>query len=287
MRTTPPLLSIRSVETIAVLRTYSERVSTCRSSTTSVKPLSSFPASNRKKTGTPSERGKHHHTMREEGSSSAAVRPLPMTARSSPWSAIDGYSPIGKNSQGVTDLRRIFEYSRQPRKVTIDTETLATNFGQNLEYRLIGHVISDKHRHSSGEGRVLHQPANTLAFIDAWTLDLEHRLAEQQFGRLPRKRRPDGRNMPAQAFGQFGRFPVVQRQGITLVLYNNAGAGTRAFCKAPAQLLRQWLGPEKDLVVAQAHLSAMAPDSRQAQGCKEAIQIANWTTAHQSKRPVC
>src|SRR5262249_2776733 len=123
-------------------------------------------------------------------------------------------------------------------------------------------------------------------FIDAWTLDLEHRLAEQQFGRLPRKRRPDGRNMPAQAFGQFGRFPVVQRQGITLVLYNNAGAGTRAFYKAPAQLLRQWLGPEKDLVVAQAHLSAMAPDSRQAQGCKEAIQIANWTTAHQSKRPV-
>ena len=52
------------------------------SSTTSVKPFSSSPASSRQNTGSPSKRGKHHHTMRASGSTSAAVRPLPITARS-------------------------------------------------------------------------------------------------------------------------------------------------------------------------------------------------------------
>jgi hypothetical protein len=73
-----------SVETIAVLRRYSDWKSTMSSSTTSVKPFSSAPASSRQKIGSPSKFGKHHHTMREQGSTSAAVRPLPMTARSRP-----------------------------------------------------------------------------------------------------------------------------------------------------------------------------------------------------------
>jgi hypothetical protein len=82
MRIAPPSLSVRTVVTIAVLRTYSECADTKPSSTTSVKPFSSSPLTRRQNTGSPSKRGKHHHTIRAIGLTSAAVRPLPMTARS-------------------------------------------------------------------------------------------------------------------------------------------------------------------------------------------------------------
>ena len=84
MRTEPPFASVSTVETIAVLRKYSDSESTMLSSTTSEKPFSSSPESRRQNTGSASKRGKHHQTMREAGSTSAAVRPLPMTARSNP-----------------------------------------------------------------------------------------------------------------------------------------------------------------------------------------------------------
>ena len=68
----------------SVLRRYSDAISTASSSTTSQKPFSSRPDKSRQKIGSPSKFGKHHHTIRDVGSMSAAVRPLPMTARSRP-----------------------------------------------------------------------------------------------------------------------------------------------------------------------------------------------------------
>ena len=53
-----PCRSVSSVATIAVLRRYSDWMSTMSSSTTSVKPLSSPPASSRGNSGSPSKRGK-------------------------------------------------------------------------------------------------------------------------------------------------------------------------------------------------------------------------------------
>src|SRR6478735_11630858 len=119
---------------------------------------------------------------------------------------------VGKSAQDVTHVRRISEYSGQPRKVTIDTESLATDFGQDLENGLIGHIIPNEDRHSPGEGRMRHQPANAFALVDAWTLDLEHCLALQQFGRLARKCLLARSDMPAQAVCQPGGFPIVQRE---------------------------------------------------------------------------
>ena len=51
IRTDAPLSSVRTVETTAVLRTYSEEKSTMPSSTTSQKPFSSPPANRREKIG--------------------------------------------------------------------------------------------------------------------------------------------------------------------------------------------------------------------------------------------
>ena len=52
--------------------------------TTSQKPFSSSPATSRENTGSESKRGKHHHTMRADRFSRAAIRQLPITARSRP-----------------------------------------------------------------------------------------------------------------------------------------------------------------------------------------------------------
>ena len=62
-------------------------------------------------------------------------------------------------------MRWISEYSGQPRKVTIDAEPLASDFGQDLENGFIGHIISNEYGHSPDEGRMRHQPANALAFV--------------------------------------------------------------------------------------------------------------------------
>ncbi len=82
MRTDAPWVSVSMVETSAVLRTYSDCADTSPSSRTSVKPFSSSPASRRQNTGSLSKRGKHHHTIRAIRLTSAAVRPLPITATS-------------------------------------------------------------------------------------------------------------------------------------------------------------------------------------------------------------
>ncbi len=55
--TLPPLRSVSTVETIAVLRTYSDWNSAMSSSTTSENPFSSFPDTSRQKIGSPSNRG--------------------------------------------------------------------------------------------------------------------------------------------------------------------------------------------------------------------------------------
>src|SRR5262249_395878 len=65
-----------------VLRKYSLSEATAPSSTTSQKPFSTSPARRRDSTGSESKRGKHHHTIRPLVSIRAALRQLPMTARS-------------------------------------------------------------------------------------------------------------------------------------------------------------------------------------------------------------
>ena len=200
--------------------------------------------------------------------------------------AMNGLPNVGKSAQDVTHVRRISKYSGQPRKVTIDAEPLASDFGQDLENGFIGHIIANEYRHSPREGRMRHQPANALAFVDARTLDLEHCLALQQFGRLARKCRLARRDMPAQAVCQPGRFPIVQRERIVLVLNHNSGPNACAFREALAQIMRQGLRPKKYFIVTQAHLGAVAANCRQAQGRKEPIQIADRTAAHESERSI-
>src|SRR5215831_16964175 len=82
MRTALPAPSRMVVCTIAVLRKYSLSDATAASSTTSQKPFSTSPASSRDRTGSESKRGKHHHAIRPLVSIKAALRQLPITARS-------------------------------------------------------------------------------------------------------------------------------------------------------------------------------------------------------------
>jgi hypothetical protein len=57
IRTAPPWRSVSTVETMAVLRRYSDWMDTMPSSTTSEKPFSSSPATSRLNTGSLSKRG--------------------------------------------------------------------------------------------------------------------------------------------------------------------------------------------------------------------------------------
>jgi hypothetical protein len=83
MRTRPPWRSSSSVSRMAVLRAYPDFASTRSATTTSQNPFSSSPASRRQNTGLKSNAGKHHQTMRPTPFTSAAIRQLPMSARSS------------------------------------------------------------------------------------------------------------------------------------------------------------------------------------------------------------
>src|SRR5262249_45596496 len=96
MRTALPAPSRIVVCTIAVLRKYSLSEPTAPSSTTSLKPFSTSPARSRDRTGSESKRGKHHQEMRPLVSIKAALRQLPITARSralAPGPSNDIWSP--------------------------------------------------------------------------------------------------------------------------------------------------------------------------------------------------
>src|SRR5947207_4372397 len=97
---------------------------------------------------------------------------------------MDTLSAVGESLQGLTHVRRIPEYSSEPRKVATDAEALAANFRQHRENRFIGDIITDEDGHTAGKRRMSHQFANTIAFVYAGSLDFEHCLAQQQFGRL-------------------------------------------------------------------------------------------------------
>src|SRR5262249_15299015 len=83
IRTLAPSCEVKTVEMIAVFRKYSDEDSTTRSNRTSQNPFSSSPARRRENTGSPSKRGKHHHTIRPRVLIRAAVRQFPITPSSS------------------------------------------------------------------------------------------------------------------------------------------------------------------------------------------------------------
>src|SRR5437016_8019850 len=121
-------------------------------------------------------------------------------------------SAVSESLQGVTHVRRISEYSGEPGKVAADAEALAANFRQYLEHRFVGDIVADEDGNTACKRRMSHQLANAVAFVDARPLDLEHCLAQQQFGWLVGKCGAAGGDVPAQAFCQLRRFPVMQRE---------------------------------------------------------------------------
>src|SRR4029079_14706600 len=122
----------------------------------------------------------------------------------------------GQRIQRAAYLGRILEDSSEPGEISGNAKTFSADFGQDLEYRLIGDIVADEYRHAPAERCMGHQLADTLSFADSRPLDLEHRLAEQQFSRLGRKCRACGRDVTAQLLGILRRLPIVQRKGIVL-----------------------------------------------------------------------
>src|SRR5258708_40105734 len=110
----------------------------------------------------------------------------------------------------ATDVSRTFEDSRQPREVTTDAKTFAADRRQDLENRFICNIVADEDRHTAGEWRMSHQPANALAFVDARTFDFEHSFTQQQFCRLTGQRRSACGYMPAETLCLLRRFSVGQ-----------------------------------------------------------------------------
>src|SRR6185437_2355470 len=158
------------------------------------------------------------------------------------------------------DLRRTREYSSQPREITTDAETLAANFRQHFENRLIGDIIADENRDATGKGRMRHQLANARAFVDTRPLDFEYRLSQEQFGRFGGKLLARCGHVMPQAFGILRRLAIVQRQRIVFVFNDDIGTDIASVGKAPAKVLRQRLRPIESLTIAQAHLRTMSAD---------------------------
>jgi hypothetical protein len=129
-----------------------------------------------------------------------------------------------------------------------------------------------------------HQFADALPFADTRPLDLEHRFAEQQLGRLGWECHPCGSDVTAQLLGMFWRLPVVQGERIVLVLDDNAWPDADGVCKPAAQIGGQRLRPTKTLAVIDAHLGAVAADRGQRQRRKQAIKIGDTPAAYQCDR---
>ena len=165
-----------------------------------------------------------------------------------------------------------------------DGEAFAADCRQRLEHRFIGDVVAEKHRRAAGERRLRHQIAHRVAFVDARTLDLEHRLAEQQFGRLVRKGRAGGRDVVAQRLGLLRRLAIMQRDRITLVLVFEPGAERNRAGQMPAQRFGQVRHARHRCARRQPRLGAVAADGRQLQRREQRVEIADRPPAHQRQR---
>lgn len=94
----------------------------------------------------------------------------------------------------------------------MDAEALAADFGQNSEYRFIGDVVADEYGYPAREGRMGHQLADGLSFVDARALYFKYCLAKKQFGWLAWKSRATASDMPAKTFCQLRSFSIVQSE---------------------------------------------------------------------------
>src|SRR4029079_17934686 len=90
----------------------------------------------------------------------------------------------GQRIQRAAYLGRILEDSGEPGEISGNAKTFSADFGQVLEYRFIGDIVSDEYRHAPAERCMGHQLADTLFFADFPPLCLETRLVEQQVTQL-------------------------------------------------------------------------------------------------------
>ena len=128
---------------------------------TSQKPFSSSPAIRRQNTGSLSKRGKHHHTMLAMRSTSAAMRPLPMTARSRGWARSCCTAPFGQLRQPLAHRARRAELMIHAGEGSAHRKAVTAQFAAECETRPCRWCRRRrKDRHATRERRLAHQGAH-------------------------------------------------------------------------------------------------------------------------------
>src|SRR5437764_470142 len=84
---------------------------------------------------------------------------------------------VGKALQPSAHVARRSEAMRDARDLASDRVADAAEFRQHRKGCVVGGVVADEYRAAAGKWWMAHQPANGTAFVEAGTLDFDHRLA--------------------------------------------------------------------------------------------------------------
>ena len=199
MRTAPPLRSVSTVVTIAVLRTYSD----CDDDEPVEHDVGEAlllvareqPAEHRIAVEA-REAPPHDARQRIDQRGGAAIADdgeIEVLLRGGDidlaWCDVHRFSCGGPHHLGdpAPHVARRLEHAGDPLHLAPDREADAVEFGQHLERGLVGHVVADEDRPAALERRVLHQITHRGALVERWLLHLDHRLARQDFESRPRR----------------------------------------------------------------------------------------------------
>src|SRR3989344_864792 len=252
-----PALSNSCVRRMAVFGSY-HWWADARSSSSIAKWLPSSPGCSRAlNTGSPSKRGRQHHTMRAWLSISALMAQLPIITR------------LSEPAWG--SLAAVF-IVRAPRSCVQKTASL------------IGDVVSHKDWGAPGKGGLCHEIENGLAFVDAPGLHFKDTFTAQQFHTLHLLHGAH-EGVVAQPF-QVGGLAVVQGHARALGLYQQPRIVCRQVVRSPQNVLQVWRQNGRVGCVGQSVLGTMLAGQRQVQRGQKSVDVGLGPPGHDGQRAV-
>ena len=163
-----------------------------------------------------------------------------------------------------------------------DREPEPAELRQDRKHRLVGRVVADEYRLAALERWIFHQFTDRAGFVDPCHLDLEYKLAGQDFDRAARRAAADPLDGHAQIIAFIRRQPVVQGERIAFVFDQNSGAELGQ-CRELALERRIELARARHPFPAGHHaqLRAMAADGGELQRRKDQVDVMERASRYQ------